>query len=172
VGKHSLPDDPTFWRSVLIVSARRFGLVLLILLVALGFWRLVIRRDESDRPPEEVPEDTGVLPGIDFSPDPSPTSSPTPTAAGRGRIQVLNGSGAAPKLTAAEDKLKRAGYEIVASANTTRPYQRTTIFYQPGSKAAADAIASLLALGVVQPSPDNLDKSIPVAVIIGADYPG
>jgi hypothetical protein len=172
VGKHSLPDSPAFWRSLLIFGARRFGVVLLILLVALGFWRLVIRRDESGRQPREIPgEDSGILPSIDFSPEPTPSPSPT-AAAGRGKIQVLNGGGSAPKATAAEGKLKQAGYEIAARAVSSRPYQRTTIFYQPGSQPAANAIVTLLGVGVVQPAPDNLDKSIPVAVVVGADYPG
>lgn len=169
MGKHSSPESATFWRSALIVGASRLGVVLLILLVALGFWRLVIRRDEPEPPPEEIPgEESGSLPGIDLPPD----TSPTPPAAGQGRIQVLNGSGDAKKLSGAEAKLEQAGYEVVARANTSRPYPATTVFFQPGSQEGADAVVTLLGVGVVQPAPDSLDESIPIAVVIGADYPG
>jgi hypothetical protein len=170
VGKHSSPESATFWRSAFIVAARRFGVVLLILLVALGLWRLVIRRDEAGQPSEEIPgEESGALPGVDFSPDPSPTPS---GPGGGGKVQVLNGSGAADKSSAAEAKLEQAGYEVLAKANSSRPYPKTTIFFQPGSQEAADAIVSLIGVGVVQPAPEGLDKSIPVAVVVGADYPG
>jgi hypothetical protein len=173
VGKHSSPESATFWRSALIVAARRFGVVLLILLVALGFWRLVIRRDEAEQPAEEIPgEESGALPGIDLPVDSVPSPSPTSPAAGRGRIQVLNGSGVAQKSSRAEARLKQEGYEVVTRANTPRRYQKTTVFFQPGSQAEADSVVSLLGVGAAQPAPDNLDESIPISVVIGADYPG
>lgn len=168
MGKHSSPDS-AFWRSVVIAGASRLGIVILILLVAFAFWRLVIRRDASDQPPGEVPGELSPSPAVDLSPEPSPAASP---GAGEGRIQVLNGSGSAPKVQAAQSKLEQAGYEVAASDATARSYARTTVFYQPGAQPRADAIVSLLGLGVTQPAPENLDKSIPIAVVIGADYPG
>ncbi|MDQ4148823.1 MAG: LytR C-terminal domain-containing protein [Actinomycetota bacterium] len=163
MGKHS--DPSTFWRSVVIGMASTVGLVVLALLVAFAVWRLVINRDGSDRPTEAIPEDAS-LPGLDAGVVASPTAT-----TGAGRVQVLNGSGSNSKAEAAREKLEQEGYEVVTTGMTSRPYPRTTIFYQPGAQVIADAIVSVYGLGTSQPAPPTLDTSIPVAVVVGADYP-
>lgn len=108
------------------------------------------------------------------APSPIPTVSPSPSPAKKagGKVQVLNGTavqGRAPKV---RDRLEAAGYDVVSTAPAARSYDKTTIFYQPGFQQMAKDIAALLGVGVVQVAPSNLDKSIPVTVVVGADYKG
>jgi hypothetical protein len=83
---------------------------------------------------------------------------------------VLNGTAKEGLATKAADRLRADGYEIVAVARASRSYDKTTVFYQPGQKGLADQIARFLGASEVSPAPDNLDKDIPVTVVVGNDF--
>lgn len=104
------------------------------------------------------------------SPTPAPSPSPSPAKKAGGKVQVLNGTSVEGRAVKVGKRLEAAGYDVVATAPAARGYEKTTIFYQPGFEQMAKDIAALLGLGVVQPAPSNLDKSIPVTVVVGADY--
>lgn len=100
---------------------------------------------------------------------PSPQSSPSVAP---GKLQVLNGSGTPGLGLKAKKTFEDAGWTIVATANASREYSRTTVFFQPGFESMAKAAAALIGSSTVQPAVSNLDKSIPVTVVIGTDFKG
>jgi LytR cell envelope-related transcriptional attenuator len=140
-----------------------------------------------------VPEDTGAegsaggtggtpSPGASVSPAASPTAAPgaspaaspgaSPAAPGTGRVQILDGAGSGIRAAKAKQKIEGAGFQVAATGATSRPYEKTTVFYQPGNESLARDIAAVVGATDVLVAPANLDKSIPVAVVIGSDYPG
>ena len=138
-----------------------------------------------------VPEETGGEGGTGSSPSPGALPSPTAPsttvpAASPGaspgatlappppgtRIQVLDGAGSGIRAAQAKQQIQGAGYAVVAEGATSRPYEKTTVFYQPGNEQLARDVAALVGATDVLVAPANLDKSIPLAVVIGSDYPG
>lgn len=87
-------------------------------------------------------------------------------------MQVLDGANSGIRAAKAKRKVQQSGYEVVFEGATSRPYQVTTVFYQPGNEELARALQSVVGATDVLPAPANLDKSIPVTVVIGADYAG
>lgn len=140
-----------------------------------------------------VPEETGAEGGTGGSPSPgasaspatttttrlsaSPAASPTgtpasPAAPGTGRVQILDGAGSGITAAKAKQKIEGSGYQVAATGATSRPYEKTTVFYQPGNESLARDVAAVVGATNVLVAPANLDKSIPVTVVIGSDYPG
>lgn len=198
MGRHSAPDSPGFWRAVVIAGVKYLLVAAVLAGIGYGAWTL-LRGDGPQAEPSEVlpspsPEpveelDLEPVPEENVSPDPeveatpsvSPTSvATTPTSPGpagspvpgTGRVQVLDGAGSGIRAAKAKLKIQQSGYEVVFEGATSRPYQVTTVFYQPGNEDLARALQSVVGATDVLPAPDNLDKSIPVAVVIGADYAG
>lgn len=87
-----------------------------------------------------------------------------------GPAQVLNGSGIPALLSSAQSRLKDAGYEVVTTGTASRRYDKTTVFYQAGSRAAAEDLARLAGAAVTDPAPSSLDKNIPLTLVVGTDY--
>ena len=129
--------------------------------------------DFSPVPEEPSPTPSGTAAATPTaSPIASPTSTASPAPAGGRRIQVLDGANSGPRAARAVQELETAGYDIAATAATSRPYDKTTVFYQPGNEQAARDVAAVVGAADVLVAPQNLDKSIPLAVVIGADYAG
>jgi hypothetical protein len=84
----------------------------------------------------------------------------------------LDGAGSGIRAARAKQQIQGAGYVVVAEGATSRPYEKTTVFYQPGNEQLARDVAALVGATDVLVAPANLDKSIPLAVVIGSDYPG
>lgn len=152
------------------------ALLALPVLAAVGVYQLVSTK-EPEKPPVAASSPTPSAaptesPSPIPSPSPSPVASPSPTvqAEGEGRLQVLNGSGTPGLGNKVADKLRQEGYEIVSTGNSVRRYEQTTVFYQPGSEALAREVSRFLGTTKIEPAPDNLDKKIPVTVVVGADY--
>lgn len=103
------------------------------------------------------------------SPAPSPAATPSPAAA-KGKLQVLNGSNTAGLALKAAERLRKEGYEVVNVDKAAGEYEKTVVFFQPGHKGLADQVARILGATEVKPAPGNLNKSIPVTVVIGNDY--
>ncbi len=178
MGRHSLDDQTVFWRSAVLFGLKWLAIGVLPLLVILGIVRLVTQEDQRV---ETLPEATSPSP----SPEPETESavtetaeegtqeaspSPSPTAQAKLSLQVLNGSNTEGLGNAAATELRKEGYQVVAVQNAARKYEKTTVFYQQGYEQQANDIARLLGAELVEPAPDNLDKQIPVTVVIGDDY--
>lgn len=179
MGKHSLPESPGFWRAVIIAGFRYLLILALVGALGFGLYKLVVDRSSSAPPPSQGASLPASPPQA--TPSPSGASVPTPAALqassasaaeGSGRVQVLDGAASATRAAQAEQKLKQAGYEVTAVGKTSRPYEKTTVFYQPGFQQMAEAIGSLMGATAITAALDNLDKSIPVSVVVGADFTG
>lgn len=177
MGKHSLPESPGFWRAVILAGLRYLVVVVLVVAVGAGIYRLAFNGDESDPSTDEELSPLPVDPLPEELPSVPPTDevSPTPTdpAQATGRTQVLDGSGSQARLDAAELKLQEAGYEVAFKGNAASTYERTIVVYHPGNQQMGEAVASLLGAGLVEPmGTRNLDPAIPVAVLLGPDFAG
>jgi LytR cell envelope-related transcriptional attenuator len=180
LGKHSAGDDRVFLRSLILSIAKWTVVAAVPALAALGVWKVVHLRTAADSPvvatssprpsatASSSPPDASPLP----SPSPSSTQSPPSPAPAphSGKLQVLNGTSTTGLALKAAQKLREAGFEIAATAPAAKSYPKTTIFYQPGKEQLARDVASVLGLGAIAPAPGNLDRSIPVTVVVGADY--
>jgi hypothetical protein len=177
MGKHSLPDSPGFWRAVFLAGLRYLVVLVLVLAVGFGVYKLVFDRGDDTPETEEtlspLATDPFVSPTPTESPSPDASPSPSPPPAGSSRTQVLDGSNSQARLDSAERKLEAAGYDVVAKGNASSPYEKTTVFYHPGAQQTGEAVASLVGATLVQPVGDrNLDPAIPVTVVVGPDYAG
>lgn len=181
MGRHSIEDDLSFKRSLFMSTLKWVVLAVIPVFAAWGVYNLVQdgKKTEPEAPiasplpsrpsPTASPSPTATVSPA-ASPAPTVSSSPSPSKKAGGKVQVLNGTGVQGRALKVRDRLEAAGYEVVATAPAARSYEKTTIFYQPGFQQMAKDIAALLGLGVVQAAPQNLDKSIPVTVVVGADY--
>ncbi|MGH9196658.1 MAG: LytR C-terminal domain-containing protein [Acidimicrobiia bacterium] len=181
MGKHSAEDERAFWKSLAFFGLKWVGVVALPLLAVWGVWRLV---NEPDR--QVIVASETKTPAASPSGSPTPEASPTteapppeespapppqsPSPKRTGKVQVLNGAAVSGIGQKAADRLKEAGYEIVAVQNASRRYEKTTIFYQEGSRPMAEEIAALFGFGIVEAAPANLSKDVPVTVVTGDDY--
>ena len=179
MGKHSAPESPGFWRAAIIAGMRYLLIVALLGAVAFGVYKLAFDRGQTNATAEEDDSALPTDPFLEETPtgntSPSPTSTPSPTASARGagRTQVLDASNSPGRLNAAERKLREAGYEVAFKGNAATPREKTTVFYHPGNQEMAEAVGDLLGATLVQPvGALNLDRTIPVTVIIGPDYAG
>lgn len=177
MGRHTLPDERGFWRSVLFFALKWIGVVALPVLAIWGIWRLARGPDEPPSPaavtsPSPSPPPSPI-PSPEPSPSPelSPSPSPSPPPRASGRLQVLNGSSTPGRGQQAAQQLREAGFEIVAVQQAARRYDRTTVFFQPGFRPMAEQAAQVVGATVIEPAPSNLDRDIPVTVVVGEDYP-
>lgn len=182
MGRHSVGDERAFWKSLLLFGLKWVGVIALPALAIWGVWRLVNQpesptnvasvtktqpdRSPSPEPPAESAPPADVAPPAESPPAPEPAPSPKRS----GKLQVLNGSATSGTGQKAADRLREVGYEIVAVQNASRRYEKTTIFYQEGSRALADEIAALFGFGIVEAAPSNLSKQVPISVVVGDDY--
>jgi len=164
-------------------SLKWVALAVIPVLAAWGIFNLVQDRKNADPEgpaavatpsPTRASPTAAVSPTATVSPAASPvptvSPSPSPTKKATGKVQVLNGTAVQGRALKVKARLEGAGYDVVATAPAARSYDKTTIFYQPGFEQMAKDIAALLGVGVVQAAPQNLDKQIPVTVVVGADY--
>jgi hypothetical protein len=178
VGRHSLDDQAVFWRSAVLFALKWLAIGVLPLLVILGIVRLVTQGGGGETVETQPPAATSPIPTSTVEEQASPTqtvqASPSPQASPASQkkltIQVLNGSNTEGNGNLAAAELRKEGYEIVAVTNAARKYEKTTVFYQPGFEKQADDVARLVGADVVEAAPENLDKNIPVTVVIGNDY--
>jgi hypothetical protein len=92
-------------------------------------------------------------------------------------IKVLptNGTSTAGAATNTGNRLKAAGYNVLAATNTTNPATASNVFYNPGFEREARVIAQLLGFAdaTVQPMPTPPPvadtRGADVIVVVGAD---
>ena len=75
-------------------------------------------------------------------------------------------------VPAAVDGPQTAGYNVVATANASRVYETTTIFFTPGGDGNEDAgnqVANTFGFEVVLATPDevSLSDSVRIHVVVG-----
>lgn len=175
MGKHSAARRARFYRSLAAYVARWLAVLLLLGGVAYGLLQLSPRRVPSlaasrgpsvALSPSPAPTIEPGDPSFTASGSPSPSSSSSESA---GTVQVLDGAGSLANVDAAIATLNRLGYRVLGPEGSSRHYANTTVFYQPGEKPLADAVAKEFHADVV-PAPGSLDPSIPVTLVIGDDF--
>ncbi len=167
--------DGSFGRSAGGAAARGAGL--LVVAVALGI--LLLRSSGTS---------TDVFTGAAHTTSPgvteitvAPPTATTVTVPLRqpADIKVLptNGTGTPGAATAAGDRLKQAGYNVLAATNTTQPASTSKVDYNPGFDREARVLATLLQLpdAALQPMPTpppvSDTRGADIIVVIGPDFP-
>lgn len=116
---------------------------------------------------EASPEPTGSEPSEPGQQEPAPEETLPPSQI---TVQVLDAAdddGSAASDVAAT--LEGDGYRIVAQHPAVRTYEQTTVFFTPGNQAAARQVAAQYGFPVVRPMPDNLEPTVTVHIVVGAD---
>ena len=102
---------------------------------------------------------------------PTTTDSTVRPAAGV-TVQVLNGAFVAGLAHRVADRVRAAGYEVVA-ANTALGTPVSRIYYTDGHRADAVAFRERFpAFQVIAPAPANLSPQVDLHVVIGKNYRG
>jgi hypothetical protein len=163
--------DGSFGRSAGGAAAR--GALLLAVALVLGI--LLLRSGGGD------PYSRSVRTASPGSPEVS-TQVPTATTVTvplrtPADIKVLptNGTSTAGAATNTGNRLKAAGYNVLAATNTTNPATASNVFYNPGFEREARVIAQLLGfadatvLPMPTPPPVADTRGADVIVVVGAD---
>jgi hypothetical protein len=86
-------------------------------------------------------------------------------------VQVLNGAFVAGLAHRVADRVRAAGYEVVA-ANTALGTPVSRVYYTDGHRADAEAFRERFPAFQVAPAPANLSRQVDLHVVIGKNYPG
>src|SRR5436309_10784032 len=173
MARHAATDG-SFGRSATGAAAR--GGVLLVIAVVLG---IVLLHSGSGDPYTRSLRATGSV----RTPVPSLPVATTVTVALRAPAEVkvlpANGTGASGAAGRTGDKLKAAGYNVLAATNTAKqPLSSSAVYFKPGLEREARVVATLLALpdSTVQamptPPPVPDPKDADVVVVVGPDLAG
>ncbi|MGH2810859.1 MAG: LytR C-terminal domain-containing protein [Actinomycetota bacterium] len=165
MGKHSLGDTTVFWRSLALATVRWLAIAAIPLLILFGLYRWFIQPEPETQPAE------GTTPTESAEPATLPTATASPSPAQTlPATQVLKGTANVAFFEAAKSKVSRAGYPLATSGATSKPYEKTTVFYQPTFEAAARSLAELTGATTVEPAPATLSKQIPLTLVAGDDW--
>ena len=156
---------------ILVIVAVVLGAILLIKGGGVGF--------ETDAKDVQIGTGGDTTPAeTTLPPSTLPSTSVTPAAL---RIVVLNGAGIDGYAATAANYLSLAGYPTTTAQTAGAQVQTTTVYYAPGLEGDAQAIAELLSIGAVQPTPEGtvLGKAatdVPadtnIVVVLGPDVEG
>lgn len=168
MGKHSLGENQPFWRGLVLFVLKWLGIAVLPALAIFGLLSLVLGDGDEV---VETQDSSPTVQATTTGPPASPAASPPPQEPQqKGPIQVLNGTNRRGLAATAQERLQEAGYEAPDIGDAAGRYQRTTVFYQPGFEALAQEIADLLGAEVISPAPDNLQRDVPITLVLGDDY--
>lgn len=165
-GKHSVEESGAFFRSLLFTGLKWVSLAGFAGLLIFGGWKLL-----GNGQNEKSQDDPRIGSASDGEGSSEPSSSPSPPPEPL-KIQVLSAIDDFEAMEQAKAKLVEAKYEIVTTGKAASNYEKTTVFFQPGAEEKAKAAAQVLQATVTQPAPENLDKTIPITAVIGADFSG
>jgi hypothetical protein len=102
--------------------------------------------------------------------EPAATASSLPSAKGV-TVQVLNGSwrdGAARDMAA---RLRRSGYDVVATQLALGEFPTSRIYYSEGHLADALALQRRFPeFAQVEPAPQRLSRAVALHAVVGRDY--
>lgn len=139
--------------------------------------------DTSDLSGPDATDDTQSTDGTDASVDETTTSATTQTVDTRPpaevKVLVLNGCGSTCPGVArtTSDTIGEKGYVMQQAANASAGLSATTIYFNDGYQADAEAVAAVLgkAPDTVEPMPSTVPgpgaDSANVVVVLGADTP-
>ena len=86
------------------------------------------------------------------------------------KIEILNGSSNKNNLSKVTERLKKAGYNVSKTGNTSNTSKTTIINYTNQSADVCNAIKKELGVGNISNSTSKGNSSIDITIIIGADY--
>lgn len=86
------------------------------------------------------------------------------------KLEILNGSSNKNNLSKVTEKLKKAGYNVSKTGNTTNTSKTTIINYTNQSSEICNAIKGELGVGNISSSSNKGTSSVDITIIIGADY--
>jgi len=173
MARHAATDG-SFGRSASGAAARGAGL--LVVAVALG---IALLHSGSGDPYTRALRTTSPG-GVPVTAPPVATTVTVPLRA-PADVKVLpaNGTGAAGAAGRTGDKLKAAGYNVLAATNTTKqPVSSSAVYFKPGLEREARVVATLLALpdstveAMPSPAPVPDTKDADVLVVVGPDLAG
>lgn len=106
------------------------------------------------------------------TPTPAPTATTTPTSAATAKsavtMRVLNGTTVTGAAGTAKSVLEKAGYTVRTVGNATNQnYESTTIYYQTGHKADAEAVQAALTGYTVTLEESTLADPDMILVVVG-----
>lgn len=172
-GKHAPESPASFIFSVGRAAAGALvvlGVVAVIAVAATGSNKKPTAQSSTPRatvsthPPTSSPSTT--LPATS-----SPTATATASTAPKVTVNVLNGTTKNGIARALATKLTAEGYLVKTVATEPKHQTVTTIYYQPGRKAAADALlAAHPELGKVAAATSTTPTNAMLTVILGDDY--
>jgi LytR cell envelope-related transcriptional attenuator len=86
-------------------------------------------------------------------------------------VQVLNGSGSAGAATNVAARLRRAGYDVVATQLALGEFPVSRLYYSEGHLADALGLQRRFpAFKQVEPAPKRLSREVDVHAVVGRDY--
>jgi len=167
--------DGSFGRSASGAAAR--GAFLLAIAVALGVILLHAFDRGSGAFNASLRTTPSPQPSLTFLPS-APTSTQPLRAPAAVKVLPANGTSTAGAGTKTGDRLKTAGYNVLAATNTSKPATTSSVEFAPGFEREARVVAQLLGLAdsAVQPIPtpapvpDLLGTNL--LVVVGPDLAG
>lgn len=83
----------------------------------------------------------------------------------------MNGAGVPGLAARVQDKLEKAGYNVIRIGNAQR-VERTTVYFKPSAEADADALVNRYdEFGRARPVNSSSAKDALITIIVGRDYP-
>lgn len=153
-GQHAA-DDSSFSKSAGTAVGR--GVVLLA--VAIGIGLLLLNSVEAEPPGSSLATDGGArATTTTVAPDEAQPTTTLPPVRPPAEVKVIvsNGSSVNGAAGAVSDKLKPAGYNLLAAVNATVKVQSPVVYFTPGFDREAAAVAAALGLDasvVTKPMP-------------------
>jgi hypothetical protein len=144
----------------------------LILAAAVVLGAILIGQAFSGNPSQAVAPPASPTPSPSVSPSISPSApaSPSRDLVKNVRIQVLNGTQTTGLAAEQAQRLRHAGYKVIAVEQAPVTYTHTTIYYRSGAKANAEAMKQrYYPTALVKPKPSSIHANVALTVILGAD---
>jgi LytR cell envelope-related transcriptional attenuator len=88
-------------------------------------------------------------------------------------VQVLNGVFVAGLAHRVANRVRAAGYDVVAANTALGNYPVSRIYYTSGHRADAEAFRERFPdFRMIEPAPSNLSRQVDLHAVIGRNYPG
>jgi LytR cell envelope-related transcriptional attenuator len=115
----------------------------------------------TTRPPTTAAPTTTALTGSTLRPSKGVT------------VQVLNGVFVAGLAHRVANRVRAAGYDVVAANTALGNYPVSRIYYTRGHRADAEAFRERFPdFRMIEPAPSNLSRQVDLHAVIGRNYPG
>ena len=154
-GQHAA-DDGSFTRS----AGNAVGRGVVLLAIALGIGLLLLNSVDAEPPGASVATGGGGATTTTAAPDTEEPTTTLPPVRQPAEVKVIvaNGSSVNGAAAAVSDKLKPAGYNLLAGVNATVKVQSPVVYFAAGFDREAAAVAAALGLdaaAVTKPMPEQ-----------------